>query len=337
MLRWPRLQPLLRPHRPLRQLRPLPTPTPHTHHTPSIHTTDLLLFSPSSHGQVPACTYEGDNTIMFLQTARELVNIHNVTRGIRHTAHNLETTKKKNVMVENKHPSPAIKSPPHSLERLYGKEATTGTRSPMKSAEDCVNLQMLAVAFHHRARRLVLATCVRLNGQVDAGHSFEVAYEGCKVDLVRCARAHCWMLILNNFIDALKGLRDPSLAPILTSLCRLFALSHIEKEMGDFTEDGYLDAGQAEMVRGEVRRLLAALRVDAVAIVDSFDFSDHYLNSALGKWDGNVYECLYKWARTGNPMNESDIAPGVERILLPLMKNGRKLAEKEQKALKAKL
>ena len=107
--------------------------------------------------------------------------------------------------------------------------------------------------------------------------------------------------------------------------------------MGDFTEDGYLSGQQAEIVRGEVRRLLEVVRVDAVAIVDSFDFSDHYLNSALGKWDGDVYECLYKWARTNNPMNDSDIAPGIERILLPLMANGRKIAEQEQKALKAKL
>ena len=282
---------------------------------------------------VPACTYEGDNTIMFLQTARELVTVHNSARGI----HQGEKPKKKQLTVENKHPSPPMKTSPHSLEALYGTHDPTPSHSTIRTADDCLDLQTAAVAFHHRARRLVLSTCVRLNGEVDAGHTFEVAYEKCKVDLVRCARAHCWMLILNNFIDALQHLRDPSLAPILTTLARLFAMSHIEREMGDFTEDGYLSGHQAGLVRGEVRRLLGVVRVDAVAIVDSFDFSDHYLNSALGKWDGDVYECLYKWARTHNPMNDSDIAPGVERILLPLMENGRKLAQAEQKALKAKL
>ena len=186
-------------------------------------------------------------------------------------------------------------------------------------------------AFHHRASRVLALTAERVNTDMAAGHSFDAAYEVAKVDLVRCAKAHCWSVILHNFIDALSNVRDASLLPVLTTLARLFALSHIEREMGDFTEDGYLSAQQAALVRQSVRDLLPVVRVDAVAIVDSFDFSDHFLNSALGKWDGNVYEALYRWANTNNPMNQSEVAPGVERILLPLMKEGRRLAEEEQR------
>ena len=279
---------------------------------------------------VPACTYEGDNTIMLLQTARELVHTHNQAHGIRHPSTSSETTKHKTITAENKHPSPPIGRSPSSLQALYGPDDPTGRHSTIASASDCLALRVTGVAFHHRARRLLSNTCRRLNGLVrEGGHTFEVAYDMCKVELVRCARAHCWMLIHHNFVQALTHIRDASLMPVLTNLARLFALSHIEREMGDFTEDGYISEAQAELIRGQVRELLSVIRVDAVAIVDSFDFSDQFLNSALGKWDGNVYECLYTWARTGNPMNESDIAPGVERILLPLMKNGRKRAEEE--------
>ena len=181
---------------------------------------------------VPACTYEGDNTIMFLQTARELVTVHNTARGIHHHAEGAK--QKKKVTVENKHPSPPIKSSPHSLEVLYGKHDPTPARSTIRTADDCLDLQTAAVAFHHRARRLLLSTCVRLNGEVQAGHSFEVAYEKCKVDLVRCARAHCWMLILNNFIDALKQLRDASLGPILTTLARTVCTVSYREGNGGF-------------------------------------------------------------------------------------------------------
>ena len=50
----------------------------------------------------------------------------------------------------------------------------------------------------------------------------------------------------------------------------------------------------------EVRlvELLAEIRPDAVALVDAFDFSDHSLSSILGRYDGNVYENMYKWAKS---------------------------------------
>lgn len=39
------------------------------------------------------------------------------------------------------------------------------------------------------------------------------------------------------------------------------------------------------------------LRKDAVPLVDAFDFTDKNLNSALGSYDGQVYQRLYEWAR----------------------------------------
>ena len=38
-------------------------------------------------------------------------------------------------------------------------------------------------------------------------------------------------------------------------------------------------------------------RPEAVALVDAFDYSDFVLNSPLGRYDGNVYEALFKYAQ----------------------------------------
>ena len=274
---------------------------------------------------------------MSLQTARELLHAWNRARGHHGVAAGEKgeaavKENRKDVQTENKHPSPPPSTKkPSSLQQLYASEAWREEKSTIGSASDCLSLTVCMAAFHHRASRVLALTAERVNALIAAGHTFDKAYETAKVDLVRCAKAHCWSIILHNFIDSLSTIRDPSLLPILTTLARLFALSHIERELGDFTEDGYLSAAQCALVRQSVRDLLAVVRVDAVAIVDSFDFSDQYLNSALGRWDGNVYESLYRWANTNNPMNESQVAPGVERILLPLMKEGRRLAEEEQR------
>jgi len=80
----------------------------------------------------------------------------------------------------------------------------------------------------------------------------------------------------------------------LKNLSDLFALYTIEREIGEFLEDGYLNPSQAKWVREMEKSLLQKIRPDAVALVDSFNFSDHLLGSALGRYDGQVYQALYE-------------------------------------------
>jgi hypothetical protein len=50
---------------------------------------------------------------------------------------------------------------------------------------------------------------------------------------------------------------------------------------------------QLHWARRGVYALLAAIRPDAVALVDAFGFEDYLLNSALGRRDGDVYRCSF--------------------------------------------
>lgn len=54
---------------------------------------------------------------------------------------------------------------------------------------------------------------------------------------------------------------------------------------------------QAAAARAQHRSLLAALRPEAVALVDSFGWEDYALNSALGRADGDVYKALLDMAK----------------------------------------
>ena len=78
----------------------------------------------------------------------------------------------------------------------------------------------------------------------------------------------------------------------------MYALSTMEANMGDFVSDGYLTGDQADMVSDAVVALLAVVRPDAVALVDSFDFDDELElhNTAIGAYDGDVYTRLYEWS-----------------------------------------
>lgn len=90
------------------------------------------------------------------------------------------------------------------------------------------------------------------------------------------------------------------------------------QDLGDFMETGYLSPQQAAWARTAVRQLLAAVRPDAVALVDSFKFSDRLLGSALGRYDGRVYETLWEWAQR-EPLNRSPVADGYRQFLRPLI------------------
>ena len=65
--------------------------------------------------------------------------------------------------------------------------------------------------------------------------------------------------------------------------------------------------------------MCAVLRPECVALVDAFDISDTVLNSALGKYDGKVYEALYAAAKTSalnyDPKSGVQLSEGVPECL----------------------
>ena len=73
------------------------------------------------------------------------------------------------------------------------------------------------------------------------------------------------------------------------------------------SQDEYMTDQQYDVIEERILALLAELRVNAVALVDAFDFCDRFLDSALGRFDGNVYENLYKFALE-SPLNKTDVS-----------------------------
>lgn len=60
------------------------------------------------------------------------------------------------------------------------------------------------------------------------------------------------------------------------------------------------------------------LRLNAVALVDAFNYNDHYLGSILGRYDGNVYPNLYE-AAWKDPLNDSVVPDGYHEFIKPLL------------------
>lgn len=74
-----------------------------------------------------------------------------------------------------------------------------------------------------------------------------------------------------------------------------------------FSQAGLLTVPQMLQISARVKELLSQLRPNAVALVDAFDFHDKKLNSVLGRYDGNVYENMFEWARNA-PLNTTEVS-----------------------------
>lgn len=66
---------------------------------------------------------------------------------------------------------------------------------------------------------------------------------------------------------------------------------------------------QVLQISVRIKELLSQLRPNAVALVDAFDIHDRKLNSVLGRYDGNVYENMFEWARR-SPLNSTEVSQG---------------------------
>lgn len=66
--------------------------------------------------------------------------------------------------------------------------------------------------------------------------------------------------------------------------------------------------------------MLAAIRPNAVGIVDGFDIRDEILGSALGAYDGNVYQRLFDEAMK-SPLNQENVNQSYHKYLKPFMKS----------------
>ena len=62
--------------------------------------------------------------------------------------------------------------------------------------------------------------------------------------------------------------------------------------------------------------LLKVVRQNAVVLVDSFNYLDSNLCSALGVYDGNVYEKIFDFARKSK-FNQNEVHDSYHTVLKP--------------------
>eukprot|EP01065_Artemidia_motanka_P020324 TRINITY_DN2433_c7_g1_i1.p1 TRINITY_DN2433_c7_g1~~TRINITY_DN2433_c7_g1_i1.p1 ORF type:complete len:702 (+),score=237.82 TRINITY_DN2433_c7_g1_i1:62-2167(+) len=183
--------------------------------------------------------------------------------------------------------------------------------------------------FEQRSRASIAEADRRLREERESGTP-DNAWNSCSVDLVSASRAHCAVMILRHFATEVDKVKDAACRAALGRLCSLHALLQMQEAAADWV--GMLTATRMAEVRMHIRNLLAEIRPDAVTLVDAFEFPDNVLCSALGRYDGNVYETLFAAAQA-SPLNSEDPFPGYENALRPFLDV--KFLEKNKKKVRS--
>ncbi|KAF6165999.1 hypothetical protein GIB67_012896 [Kingdonia uniflora] len=239
---------------------------------------------------VPACTYEGDNVVLLLQVARFLMK----------TVSQLGSGK-----------------------QLVGTTACMGRVehllqccSDVQQAEDWLKPTAILEAFEARAARMSVAYARNISKMPSQEEGFAELFS----DVVETAVAHCQLIVVSKFIEKLKqGIPGKGVKEQLQILCNIYALFLLHKHQGEFLATGAITLKQASLASDQLRVLYAQACPNAIALVDAFNYTDHYLGSVLGRYDGNVYPNLYPKAWE-EPLNDTVVPDGYHEYIRPMLK-----------------
>ncbi|CAO3625184.1 unnamed protein product [Cunninghamella blakesleeana] len=245
---------------------------------------------------LPKATWEGDNYLLTQQTARYLLK----------TFRSVKSGKDKN--------NRSTFSSQYLSEYLANREA----RCPISTIDDFKNPELILTIFKYRVAFMIEQAVKSIDED-------QRTWNDMLVEIYRISRAHCQLIMVSNFFTGVYGDEfsyDKNVGDVLKKVALLYALSTLEQEIADVLTSGYVSPSQSMLLKTQVINCLKDIRPEAVALVDSFDFPDYLLNSALGEKDGKVYERLTEMAEK-EPLNHTLVVDGYEEYYRPLIYSGK--------------
>ncbi|CAH3966597.1 probable peroxisomal acyl-coenzyme A oxidase 1 [Pieris brassicae] len=234
-----------------------------------------------------ACTYEGENTVLLLQTARALVKAWDqASQGIA-----LNPTM---AYLADRTPAGPWNSSLDGIIKAFQKVSVGKLSSSVSS-------------FHEYAK---------------SGLSMEDAWNKASVQLIGAAEAYGRAVVLSVYkaeVERYSKIVSSSLQTVLSDLLEMYIIYMALETTGDLLLYTQLSEKEVKALQRRYEDLLEKIRPNAVGLVDAFDYRDEVLHSTLGSYDGFAYEHLMEEAMK-SPLNGEPVNQSFHKYVKPLMK-----------------
>lgn len=228
-------------------------------------------FGKAFNDWVVQCTWEGDNSVLAMSVGKPLIK---AVEGV------LKKGKKQT----------------GSISFLNNAAAYDNRDVVLKSSSDVLDLSSILKAIE------VLITRIAIQGaRVVAENNNSYDSVGAASLAISKLKAHHYML--QEYIVRLANNEHKELTPYLQKLGQLYATANvIEKFSGEFVSNYVISPELLNEVTNKiVPQVCKELRPDVIALTDSFQLSDSIINSAIGRYDGNIYENYFGTVKQLNP------------------------------------
>jgi hypothetical protein len=241
----------------------------------------MLSGLPSLYAEyLPSITYDGDNSILTLQSARYFMSLLRKPKQM-----------------------------PETLEYL-----TENPSVPQGDAHCPIfHQKCFELAARNRFKRLV----VRERALLAQGKKKEIIWNSdLQVEAVEACEAAYYASIHGYFAKSLLTIQDQTIKNTLENLRQIFATSELERFNGELARAGVsgesLDRIKAVQLEG-----FDKIRPDALGLVEIFEVDDEVLNSVIARKNGLIYQDMLRTSKYLNPLNKERVFPGVKKQVKP--------------------
>jgi len=234
---------------------------------------------------IPACTYEGDNSILILQAAKF------ITALLRNLGKGKKLPNKFTFLAE---PIPVFNSSQQAACAVFHQKC----------------FQALA---HFKLHRLAQ----KEQKLIKSGISKEKIWtDALQVEAIEACEPLYHASIHEDFVRAVENLADPDIKQAVENLRQIYAIAKLEKFSGILLRVGLTPDILGKM-KDTLIQALDRVRNDAIGLVETFEFSDEALCSVLGRKDGNIYPAMLDASKNLNPINKEKVFSGMQKYLRP--------------------
>ncbi|KAG5668402.1 hypothetical protein PVAND_016342 [Polypedilum vanderplanki] len=267
-------------------------------------TTEILRLACGGHGflnssgfadnyknATAAQTYEGENTVMLLQTARFLIK---------------SFTKAKN----GEKLTEGVFYLNDFVKRNGKREPFDDSIRGILRAIQAAAAGKISSAWKHIEEKKKFLTVEEATNQTG-------------IELIRCAELHCYVCLLQTGIEEIEQIIknvSPALREVFKNVLELYAIDNVLNMIGDILQHVDMTNADIDKLQKRLEAVLTFFRSSAIGIVDGFDLSDAVVSSTLGTYDGNVYENIFE-AAMKSPLNQEDVNKSFHLYLKPFLKS----------------